>query len=250
MGLRQLGIVTFALAALVTAGCGTQGSEESGGTGTEGNADGPRGTVPAPPGGPVSGHEPSPELAGRPELPPGHPPLTGPGAIAPPPPGSGTGAAGLTWSVPAGWKEEAPTSPMRRAQFRVTRAGGDAEDGECLVFYFGPGQGGTPESNAMRWVDQFEQPDGSTSEGKARIGVRTIGGRETMFVEVKGTFRGSTMPGMAGAAPKPGHALIGAIVSGPDAPWFFKLTGPERTVEANRAAFESLIASVRPAEGS
>ena len=195
----------------------------------------------------VSGHAPEAGATGDRQLPQGHPPVGPPGQIAPAPPGSGTGATGLVWSVPASWKEEAPANPMRRAQFRAPKAAGDPEDGECAVFYFGPNQGGNPEDNALRWVDQFKQPDGSSSQGKAKISKKTVGGREVMFVEVKGTYAGmAMMPGMGMAPEKPGYALLGAIVPGPDAPWFFKFTGPQKTIDANRAAFDSLIASLKP----
>jgi len=153
---------------------------------------------------------------------------------------------GLTWTLPATWKDEAPRSAMRKAQFRVPGADGDPEDGECVVFYFGPGQGGTPESNAMRWVDQFKQADGSSSQGRSKVNVRSINSKEVMFVEVKGTYMPMAMPGAPSSGPKADSALLGAIVPGPDAPWFFKFTGPARTVEKNRAAFDALIASVRP----
>jgi hypothetical protein len=47
--------------------------------------------------------------------------------------------------------------------------------------------------------------------------------------------------------PKTDYMLLGAIVPGPDANWFFKCTGPQKTMEANRAPFDALLASVRPA---
>jgi hypothetical protein len=39
--------------------------------------------------------------------------------------------------------------------------------------------------------------------------------------------------------------LLGSIAEGPDAPWFFKMTGPQATVEANREAFEAMMKSLR-----
>src|SRR5262245_13287452 len=72
-------------------------------------------------------------------IPPGHPPAGGPSRPPAPSPGSGTGAQALTWTVPAGWTAETPSSSMRRAQYRIQGPGGPAE---CAVFYFGPGQGG------------------------------------------------------------------------------------------------------------
>jgi hypothetical protein len=81
-------------------------------------------------------------------LPPGHPP-TGESPVPPsvpaPAPGSGTARQALTWTLPSGWTEEAPSSSMRRAQYRIPGPGGPAE---CAVFYFGPGQGGDAVSSA------------------------------------------------------------------------------------------------------
>ena len=48
-----------------------------------------------------------------------------------------------------------------------------------------------------------------------------------------------------GGGAKPGYALLGAIAEGPDANWFFKLTGPQKTVEENRATFAALIDSLK-----
>jgi len=157
-------------------------------------------------------------------------------------PGGAPGAV-IAWTTPSGWKQETPSSGMRYAQFRIPGADGDPEDAECAVFYFGPGQGGSPKDNASRWVGQFVQPDGSSSESRSKTELKTVNGKEVMFVEVDGTYTAS-MSGTPSAEPKKNYALLGAIVSGPDAPWFFKLTGPKRTVEANRAAFTELIGSI------
>ena len=51
--------------------------------------------------------------------------------------------------------------------------------------------------------------------------------------------------GMAPSEPKPGYKLLGAVAEGADANWFFKFTGPEKTVEANRAAFEGMLKSLK-----
>jgi hypothetical protein len=175
----------------------------------------------------------------RSALPSGHPPVEGTdGADA----GAPQGAV-ISWTPPAGWRQETPSSGMRYAQFRVPGLDGDPEDAECAVFYFGPGQGGSPKDNADRWVGQFRQPDGSSSQDRAKIELKTVNGKQVMYVEVGGTYTASMM-GMPGGEAKKDYALIGAIVSGPDAPWFFKLTGPRRTVEASRDAFTELIASI------
>jgi hypothetical protein len=43
---------------------------------------------------------------------------------------------------------------------------------------------------------------------------------------------------------KPGYRLVGAIVAGPDANWFFKLTGPGKTVAVQREAFFGMVRSL------
>jgi hypothetical protein len=180
-----------------------------------------------------------PAIAAAQALPPGHPVTSAADAVPPVPPGTGTGANGLTWTLPPGWKAEVPSSTMRRAQYRVPGPGGDAE---LVVFYFGPGQGGDAMSNARRWAGQFRQPDGRDPTAAMKTREADVGGLKVTTVEVRGTYSG----GMGGTVEeKAGHQLLGAIAAGPDANWFFKLTGPEKTVTAQKAAFEGLIRSLK-----
>jgi hypothetical protein len=163
-----------------------------------------------------------------------------PRQVPPPPAGSGSGATGLVWTRPSGWVEETPSSGMRKAQYRVPGEGGDAE---CVVYYFGPGQGGSAEDNAARWVGQFHQPDGQPAK-PALMQTTESNGVTVLRVEVAGTYSGGG-PGMGSGVEKPGQRLLGAIAQGPDANWFFKLTGPDATVRAQKAAFESLLSSLK-----
>ena len=166
------------------------------------------------------------------QMPPGVPGLA---------PGSGTGPQGLTWTAPKDWVAEPPSSPMRRAQYRIPGSGGA---GECVVFYFGPGQGGDAESNANRWADQFTQPDGSSASKLLKTRKLDVNGIAVLLTEVAGTYRGG-MPGGPAAPERPNYMLLGAIARGPDANWFFKVTGPRATLEAQRAAFEAMIKSLK-----
>jgi hypothetical protein len=163
-----------------------------------------------------------------------------------PPMGRAEAPAEIAWTVPPSWSEVAPASAMRRAQYRVPAAAGDAEDGECVVFYFGAGQGGDVRGNVERWAGQFSTPEG----GPVRAQVTEIetGGLAVTRVELAGTYHPTAM-GMGGSAgePKPGTMFLGAIVPGAAANWFIRCAGPERTITENRAAFDALIASLRPA---
>ncbi len=160
-----------------------------------------------------------------------------PGDTPPAEPGPGS----FGWEVPDGWTVEEPASSMRLAQYRVP---GEAGDGECVVFYFGPGQGGDPRSNAMRWARQFEQTDGSSSLDVMQVTELPGGALRIQLVEVTGTYDGGMTMTDAPADKKPGYMLLGAIAQGPDAPWFFKLTGPEATVRAQRTAFVGMLESL------
>jgi hypothetical protein len=164
-----------------------------------------------------------------------------PRGVPPPAPGSGTGPTGLTWTAPKTWVSEPPTSSMRRAQYRIP---GPAGAGECVVFYFGPGQGGDAETNAGRWADQFEQPDGTSSRKALKTKAVEVNGIKVTLTEITGIYRGG-MPGGPAAPTRPDYMLLGAIARGPDANWFFKATGPKATMEANRAAFDAMVRSFR-----
>lgn len=177
-------------------------------------------------------------------LPPGHPPV-GKGEPAPPmpgPPPNGKGESqGLTWTTPSGWTAETPSSPMRLAQYRLPGPGGP---GECAVFYFGPGQGGDAKANAARWASQFRRPDGSPVGDAYRTQETKVGELAVVLVEVTGTYVGGMGGGPVGAA-RPNYMLLGAIADGPDAKWFFRATGPQPTLEAQRAAFNHMIRSLK-----
>jgi len=162
-----------------------------------------------------------------------------------PPATTGQGESrGLVWEDPPGWQPTPPASSMRLAQYRVPGTDGAAE---CVVFYFGPRQGGDPQSNAIRWAGQFEQPDGGSSVERMTFGDLDGARVEVQIVEVTGTYDGGMTMTDAPAQKQPGWMLLGGIAKGPDAWWFFKLTGPEKTIRAQRDGFLGLMRSLHPA---
>ena len=245
----RLTLVALLALTLGALGCGKQGGE----------APPPATPSPAPAAGhptPPAGMPPAGEgqmMGGPPAaLPEGHPPLDAMGGaaagamgapqLAPPAPGTGTGNAGLSWTAPGGWESQVPSSAMRRAQYRVPGPGGD---GECVVFYFGPGEGGDPKSNALRWASQFQPAGGLSPEQALKTGELKVGDIPVMTVEVAGTYMGGGAMMGGPSEPKPDYMLLGAVAEGPDANWFFKFTGPAKTIESNRAAFGELLKSLK-----
>ena len=177
------------------------------------------------------------------QLPPNHPPVAPAredSVVPMPPPGSGSGQAGLSWEAPADWTAEPPQNAMRKAQYRIPGSGGDAE---CVVFYFGPGQGGSPQQNAERWAGQFAQPDGTSPLEAMTTEQIDVDGIPVLLVEVSGTYSGGRMQGPS--LDLTDQMLLGAIAQGADANWFFKLTGPSPTVREQAEAFEKMIRSLR-----
>lgn len=170
--------------------------------------------------------------------------LAVPGIAAPPSdPSAAEPSAGiLIWDVPQGWVGEAPGSSMRFAQYRVP---GPAGHGECAVFYFGPGQGGDAAANAVRWARQFEQPGGGSAVDAMEMHDLDGAAVPVLLVSVTGTYDGGMTMTDAPAEKLPGAMLLGGIAQGPDAPWFFKFTGPEATVRAQHDAFVDMMKSIR-----
>jgi len=235
---RQSTLVLGALA-IVLGSCGSPSPDPAKGKGPVVEK---KGAAPGGPELPVN-HPPAGGGATQPsDLPSGHPPLgeSPHGDVVPPAEGSGTGSAALTWTVPEGWTVETPSSSMRKAQYRVPGEGGEAE---CIVFYFGPGQGGDAKSNADRWAGQFAGADGGAVTPVTKE--IEVSGLKVMTVEAAGTYGGGAMMGGPPTEPKSDWLLLGAIVEGPDANWFFKLTGPKATVEAQRAAFDGMLQTLR-----
>jgi hypothetical protein len=147
--------------------------------------------------------------------------------------------AGVGWTMPLTWKAEAQR-PMRLATYTV------APGGECGVYFFGSGQGGSVDANLDRWIGQFLQADGKSSKAAAKIAKRTVHGWPTTTVDVSGAYTGMGGPTAPSGPSVPGYRMLGAIVEGPQGSIFFKFTGPAKTIDANQAAFDKMLGSLVP----
>ena len=148
-------------------------------------------------------------------------------------------AGGISWKPPISWKVDPPRQ-MRVATYKIAPAKGDADEAELAVFYFGKGQGGTIDDNMKRWAGQFESAKPPVMKKEK------LAGFDVSRIEVKGTY-GAAMGPMAPAsssAPKANYALLGAIVEAPEGSVFFKLTGPQKTVESARLALDKMLKSI------
>ncbi len=146
-------------------------------------------------------------------------------------------AAGVQWKVPQGWEVEGQRM-MRVATYSIPKVEGDEDAGECAVFFFGAGQGGDIEMNIDRWTAQFE---GIPSVSKSS---EEINGLNVTKVEIAGAYLAPSGPMMESQGTKDNYLLLGAIVSAPEGSVFFKSTGPQKTIENSKAAFEAMLSTV------
>jgi hypothetical protein len=150
-------------------------------------------------------------------------------------------AGGLRWTMPAGWKAQ-PERPMRAATYLVPAAPGDKDAGECAVFFFGRGQGGSVQDNIDRWRGQIVGADGKPAA--AKIDKRQARGLAITLVDSSGGYTGMGGPMAGNTRAVSGYRLLGAVVEGPGGNNIFvKFTGPAKTVAANQKQFEGLLAS-------
>jgi hypothetical protein len=207
--------------------------------------------------------------AGSAARPAATPPAATPPAAAPPNPHAGPGSAGappitaektapktlekladgslalgpFSVTPPAGWQAKPITSSMRAAAFQLPAKPG--AEAELVVYYFGPNGAGSIDDNLDRWFGQFTQPDGKKSRDVAKIEKTKFAGQEATFVSLTGRYSAAAMPGATEMVDKPDQALLAAIIDSPSGPYYFKLLGAKATLDANAAAFRTMLGSLK-----
>jgi hypothetical protein len=155
----------------------------------------------------------------------------------------------LVWDKPATWTRlEAPTDGPKKASYRIDKTGNDKEDAEVNVYFFGTGDKGDPKKNFKEWLDLFDGDVGSS----ARRESFDVHGLSVETVEAAGTYKFPVGPPVGPGKKSPmqivknGWRLYGAVVRTPDrGNWFFKLTGPDETVQSAKSALRGLLESAR-----
>jgi hypothetical protein len=163
----------------------------------------------------------------RPAVPGASPVAQPAGMPSAPPPGVVAAVAGipdLHWVAPAHWQAK-PASAMRKATYLIP--GADGATAELAVSAF-PGNVGGELANVNRWRGQLQLPPLGEPDLAGAITRFTAHGLPVAVVEfTSGTQR-----------------LVGAIVPQGDATWFFKLTGPDAAVAAEKPEFLAFLQSL------
>ncbi len=156
-------------------------------------------------------------------------------------PASSADALAITWKDPEGWQRVAPSSPMRAAQYSVPPVAGDTESAELTVFYFGAQMGGGVEDNISRWTGQFK----GVAPDAVKRNQKEANGLTHSFVQIEtGQFQGASMMGTPSET-KENYGLLGVVTEAPSGKYFFKMTGPSKTVAANEGKFLAMVESIQ-----
>ena len=137
------------------------------------------------------------------------------------------------------WSRETPSSSMRVAQYKLDYIKGS---GQLVVF---SGIGGSPDENIERWYKQFKS---ESNLSIAEIASKWEIVKEELnikFVHFKGTYMKSDMRMNSVSEELKDYALLAAIISGANEPYYFKMTGPSSLIKSQISLFESFINSIQ-----
>lgn len=139
----------------------------------------------------------------------------------------------LIYTTPGGWEEKAAS--MMRA---VNLSFGENSEGECYVARL-PGAGGGLVANVNRWRGQMGA-DPLTEEEISALPKKPLFGQPATYMAVDGDFS----PGMGSSDVKKNHRLLGLILASDTGAVFVKMTGPNKLVTENEAAFDVFTSSL------
>ena len=149
----------------------------------------------------------------------------------------------LNYTAASGWIRQQPSSSMRHDQYELPGPKG-VEAATLAIF---KGIGGSISSNIDRWKKQFVLPPNGSDPDSVRKESKVINQIPVHIVAVQGTYLKPRMPMMMDG-PKvelKNYALLAAIAETKDGLWFFKITGPEKTVMMWQNDFDNFIGTFR-----
>jgi len=149
---------------------------------------------------------------------------------------------GLKSAVPAEWKQEKVSSQFRLYHFRIPHVADDKSHAEMIVFFFGPGGGGSADANVKRWKGMFIPPEGKKIDDVAKVENFKVGDVNVTYLDVQGTYRFKERPDPKSKEElRPDQRMLGVVFESPKGPYFIRLVGPAKTVAQNKKAFEDWV---------
>lgn len=165
------------------------------------------------------------------DLPPGHPDISSaPMQAATTAPASHSAAPLLTWALPVGWTEVAP-SEMRVASFSIVDANNKHADVSVIPL---SGMGGGDLPNVNRW------------RGQVGLAKTTEDQLSAMAESVEAAGQPAQLYDITGKSPDNGQAtrILVAIEHRGDTSWYFKMMGDADLVEQQKPTFITFLKSL------
>jgi hypothetical protein len=153
---------------------------------------------------------------------------TAPGEGITPPKDAAVAPAGdgsVTWQLPDGWT---PTSGSSARYATIAITGADGSKGELAVTHF-PGDVGGDLANVNRWRGQIGLPPIGDADLAGCVTQVTAGAKSIKVIDATG----------------PQNRCAAGWVSHGGETWFFKFTGPDALVGAEKAKFTAFLESIR-----
>lgn len=144
----------------------------------------------------------------------------------------------LAFDAPKEWQTVPPKSRILEKELHVLPApGSEATYGRLTIM----AAGGSVRANLDRWVGQFQ-----TTDGEAKPEKMEVNGMPAHLLDVSGTYLESAGGPFGPKTPRPGYRMLGAIVeTGDSGNYFFKLVGPNETLDPQADAFRAMVESLR-----
>jgi hypothetical protein len=152
---------------------------------------------------------------------------------------------GLTFAIPDRWVSEPPEGPARVAQWHIPPPRGQAGEGlEVVVFFFGPGVGGSAQENIDAWTSTVTTTDGRAITPDTRK--REVAGHRITQALLDGIYsQASLQPGIPPAV-KPACGLLGAVVENPAGNIYWRVTGPAAELALALPVLTQVLDSLKP----
>ena len=135
----------------------------------------------------------------------------------------------LAWEAPASWQSR-QASAMRKGTYVMTAECGATAELAITAF---PGDVGGDLANVNRWRGQLQLAPITAAELPAALTRFKANGLDIAVTE------------MVATTGSPPQRVLGAIVPHNGSTWFFKITGPDPVVSAERDAFNTFLQTLR-----
>jgi hypothetical protein len=137
----------------------------------------------------------------------------------------------FTWKLPKGWQESGP-GQMSVASFQIKSDGGQATVNITPL----PNLVGKEPLLVNMWREQVGAPPLAEDAARKSLSEVEVAGQKGQLFEVSGSSDGKPMQ------------IVTAITQAGNASWFYKLSGDQAVVAAQKPAFLEFLKSVRMQE--